>query len=73
MIPLNPDWSQLFKNIETKAGLCPSAVCRVIKVNHAFAHRVCNDPSHNPRFDNAVKVINLHLQLLPDTPIPEKK
>lgn len=72
-LPTKVDWPEVFRNIQYKSGLSREAICRAVKVNHAFAYRLLSDPTHNPRFDNAARLINLHQRLLPDVPIPECK
>jgi hypothetical protein len=72
-LPVRVDWPAVFRNIEERAGLCPQAVCRVAHVNHALGNRLRCDPTHEPRYSKVAPILNLHLRLLPERPIPERK
>ena len=71
-IPVSPDWPEVFRNLERKTGLRPTAVCRVVKVNRAVGHRLYRNPDYEPSYAKAAAFLSLHEKLLPDVPIPER-
>jgi hypothetical protein len=72
ILPILVDWPKVFRNIEDRAGLRPSAVGRVAKVDRGICHRLLHEPGVQPAYRNAAPILNLHMALLPDVPIPAR-
>ena len=71
-IPVNVDWPQVFFNIKRKANLSLLGTAHAAHVDYAVVRKLNSELGRDSLFTNGARVLNLHLKLMPDVPIPQK-